>query len=278
MIPASQQSQNAQQGAVLEGLRIVLTRPREHAGDFERAIQALGGQPEIAPAIAIAPPERSSELDAALDRIHEFDWIAFTSANAVRALAQRARTRGIPSARFAAVKLAALGEATASAIADELREPDAVAETASGLGLGRELPDPIGARVLVPHGDLAGEALGVELRRRGAEPIAVVAYRTIPGDGIPTIVAGWREGTIAALLFASGSAVRFVADAIASDRATREWARHTLPPAIFCIGPTTAQATVMAGLTPDGIAAEATQRALIDEVARWFAARRSGRA
>jgi uroporphyrinogen III methyltransferase/synthase len=278
VIPAPQQSRNAQQGAVLEGLRIVLTRPREHAGDFERAIQALGGRPEIAPAIAIAPPERSSDLDSTLDRIHEFDWIAFTSANAVRALARRADARSIPRARLAAVKLAALGEATASAIANELRAPDAVAETASGLGLGRELPDPIGARVLVPHGDLAGEALGMELRRRGAEPIAVVAYRTIPGDGIPTIVAGWREGTIAALLFASGSAVRFVADAIASDRSTGAWAGHTNPPAIFCIGQSTAQAAVLAGLMPDGIAAEATQRALIDEVARWFAARRFGSA
>jgi uroporphyrinogen-III synthase len=278
VISASPQSPNPQQGSILEGRRIVLTRPRDHAGDFERAINALGGRPEIAPAIAIAPPERSSGLDAALDRIHEFDWIAFTSANAVRALAQRARTRGIPRARLAAVKLAAVGEATASAITNELRTPDTVAQTASGLGLGRELPDPIGARVLVPHGDLAGEALSAELRRRGAEPTAVVAYQTIPGDGIPTIVAGWREGTIAALLFASGSAVRFVAGAIASDRSTHDWARPTLPPAIFCIGPSTAQAAVLAGLTPDGIAAEATQRALIDEVARWFAARRSGSA
>src|SRR5829696_1117019 len=87
----------------LEGKRIVLTRPLAQAGDFEARVRALGGDPVLAPAIAIAPPETWSVADAALHRVamYEYDWIAFTSANAVNALwngLTRSTCRATPSA------------------------------------------------------------------------------------------------------------------------------------------------------------------------------------
>ena len=266
-------SSNARHERALDGLRIVLTRPREQAGDFEQVVGALGGRPEVAPAIAIAPPADWRELDSALDLIEEFDWIAFTSANAVSALAARALARGMSSSRFATVKLGAVGSATATAVAAEFRVPDAIAASTSAAGLGEELPVTPGQRVLVPHGDLADGTLVDALRRRGAQPASVVVYRTVPGEGIPSIVAGLREGTIDALLFTSGSAVRYVAEALAAGDERVSTAKQDIQSAIFCIGPSTARVAISAGFAPDGIATAATQRSLIDEVVRWFAAR-----
>ena len=264
-------------GHPLAGLRIVLTRPREQAGDFIDVVSSLGGQPEIAPAIAIAPPPNWNEVDAALRQIDRHAWVAFTSANAVRAVAVRARALGMKPANFAAVKLAAVGKSTADVLAAELRPPDVTARTASASALGNDLPVSPGMRVLLPQADLAGDALGASLRARGAELTEVVAYRTVPGEGIPAIVAGWRDETIAALLFASGSAVTFVAEALDAAR-TAHGADSAVRPAIFCIGPSTAHAAAMAGLEPSGVAAAATQQALIDEMARWFAEHRPGNA
>ena len=271
------QSRNVAGGRPLEGLRIVLTRPRDQAGDFIDVVSALGGEPEIAPAIAIASPVSWREVDAALRRIDSFAWVTFTSANAVRGLAGRARALGIDPASFATVKLAAVGRATAEVVAAELRPPDLTAHAASASALGNDLPVSPGMRVLLPQADLAGDALAGALRGRGADVTAVIAYRTVPGEGIPAIVAGWRDETIDALLFASGSAVTFVAEALDAAR-TANGADSGVRPAIFCIGPSTAHTAAKAGLEPNGVAAAANQRALIDEMARWFAELRPGNA
>jgi uroporphyrinogen-III synthase len=255
----------------LAGRRLVLTRPREQAADFEERVRALGGEPEIAPAIAIAPPERFDGVDAALDTIALFDWIVFTSANAVRALTGRAAARGIDRTRLASRRLGAVGPSTAAVVAQELRPADAIARTATARALGSELPVAAGARVLVPHGSLADGALVEVLRARGAVPHPVLAYRTVAGEDVARIVSAIRAGRVDALLFASGSAVRFVAAAL-HEAETREPAAASARPAIFCIGPSTARAAAAAGLPADGVAEVATQHELIEVAARWFAA------
>ena len=266
----------------LEGKRIVLTRPLAQAGDFDARVLALGGDPVLAPAIAIAPPETWTVADAALRRVATYDWIAFTSANAVNALVERADAIGVPRDAFRDVRLAAVGRATAAAVRAALGEPTTVATTHTAESLAREIPDVEGQRVLFPHGDLAADALPTGLAQRGAFVDAVVVYRTVPGDGVAAIAAAIRAGTVDALLFTSASAVRFVAEAVdeasaqdersggAMDAAARGQPRW---PAVMCIGPSTADAARAAGLDPDLVAESATQNELIDRVARWFAAR-----
>ena len=260
-------------GQPLAGKRIVLTRPRSRAGDFEARIRALGGDPVLAPAIAIAPPEAWTIADAALRRVETYDWIVFTSANAVYALVERADTIGVSRDAVRGRWLATVGPATATAVQAALREPDFMPATTTAEALARELRDVESSRILFPHGDLAGDTLPAELRQRGAFVDAVVVYRTIPGDGVAAIVAGIRAGTVDGLLFTSTSAVRFVAEALADE--LRDGAAADLPghPAIMCIGPTTADAARAVGLDPVVVAESATQSELIDQVARWFSAR-----
>jgi uroporphyrinogen-III synthase len=247
----------------LEGRRIVLTRDRSQAGDFEARILALGGEPVLAPAIAIGPPESWTIVDAALRRVETYDWIAFTSANAVRALIDRADVIGVARDIIAGRRLAVVGPATASALAAALRAPDVVSSAQRADALGREISDVDSARILFPRGDLAGGALAAALRGRGAFVDDVITYRTTPGDGVPAIVSLVRHGRVDALLFASPSAVQFVAEALGG--VPRDVA-------IVCIGPVTADAACAAGFEPAIVSEHATQDDLIEGVVRWFAA------
>jgi uroporphyrinogen-III synthase len=252
----------------LLGRRIVLTRPLAQSEDFAARLQTLGGEPVVAPAIAIAPPDSWTFVDAALRRIGTYDWIAFTSANAVRALVDRADTIGVARDQLGSRRLAVVGPATAAAAAAALRSPDFAPTENTGEALGRELIDVESARVLLPRGDLAGDALPDALRSRGAFVDEIVVYRTVPGPGIPDIVAGVRESAVDALLFASASAVRFVADALVADAAGAR-SRPTWPVAV-CLGPVTADAAREAGFQSVVVAEGTTQNELIYRVALWF--------
>jgi uroporphyrinogen-III synthase len=251
----------------LEGKRIMLSRPRAQAGDFEARVRALGGEPVLAAAIAIVPPQTWTVVDAALRRIETYDAIAFTSVNAVHALTERADVIGVSRDAIRSRRLAAVGPTTAAAVSGALRAPDVVPTTHTAESLARDLTGVENSRVFFPCGDLAVDALPSGLRQRGAFVDEVVVYRTVPGEDVAVIVAALRAGAVDALLFTSASAVRFVADAVGV------WPGGTVT---ACIGPTTADAARAAGFEPDVVAESASQNDLLDGVARWFAARRNG--
>jgi uroporphyrinogen-III synthase len=253
----------------LAGKRVVLTRPRAQAGEFEARIAALGGVPVIAPAIAIAAPDTWTVPDAALRRIGTYDWIAFTSANAVRALLDRSNAIGIDRDELRSRRLAVVGPTTAGTVAEALRQPDFMPVVHTAEALGRELVDVENARVLLPRGDLADGTLPDALRGRGAFVDEVVVYRTVPGDGLSAIVAAMSDATVDALLFTSASAVRFVAEAIVASGGTV--AGHSpASPVVACLGQVTADAAHAGGFTNVIVADGASQSELIDRLARWF--------
>ena len=257
------------QARPLLGRRVVLTRPIAQAADFEARIRALGGDPVMAPAIEIAPPDSWTIADAALRRIGTYDWITFTSANAVRALVERADAIGVPREEMSSRRLAVVGPATATAASSTLRPPDFAPTVNTAEVLAGELVDVENARVLLPRGDLAGDVLPAMLRARGAFVDEIVVYRTVPGPGIPAIVAGVRDSAVDALLFASASAARFVAAALEADSTNMPHGHANWPVAV-CLGPVTADAARQAGFRSVVVADGTTQNELIDRAAHWF--------
>ncbi len=253
----------------LGGKRIVLTRPRAQAGDFEARVAALGGQPLVAPAIAVTPPDTWTVADAALRRIGTYDWIAFTSANAVRALIERADAIGVSREELRARHLVVVGPATAGIVTTALRRPDVVPSVHTAEALGDELTDIENTRILLPRGDLADDALPAALRARGAFVDEVVVYRTVPGEGLAAIVAGLRDSSVDALLFTSASAVRFVARALA-ELGGMSTAGSPAPRVVACLGAVTADAARSAGFANVIVADGTSQNELIERVARWF--------
>ena len=252
----------------LVGRRIVLTRPEAQAGDFAAAVEALGGTPIVAPAIAIVPPDSWTVVDAALRRVGTYDWIVFTSTNAVRAFVERATAIGVSRHELRETRLAAVGPITARAVEVMLRKPDVIPSTHNADSLGLELTDVAGSRVLLPRGDLANDSLPDALRGHGAFADSVIVYRTVAGDGVATIVDGLCAASIDAVLFTSASAVHYVARALAEAGSA---VSDLSAPVTVCLGSMTAAAARSAGF-PNVIVSEGTSQAeLIDRVARWFA-------
>jgi uroporphyrinogen III methyltransferase/synthase len=250
----------------LHGRRILITRPRRRAAELVGGVRALGGTPLIYAAIATSADLPVAELDAALLALRDGDWIAVTSASVVPVLAERWTVvrRAAPGV---AVRVAAIGPATAAAIAERWRPADIVAVHHDAHGLAAALPVSPGATVLHPTSDLGGVALHSALAARGVAVKTVSAYRTRAGVGLPALARCIHDGGADAVLFASGSAVRFTAAAVAALGTQPAW------PAIFCIGQSTAGEVVRAGLTPQGVADSPTARSLLGVVVRWFASR-----
>lgn len=263
------------QGHPLHGRRIVLTRPLAQSGNFEEHVYALGGEPVIAAAIEIVAPESWTIPDAALRRVGTYDWLVFTSANAVRMLVDRADAIGVARDQLRSRRLAVVGPATASVARTSLRSPDFAPTVNTAEMLGEQLVDIDNARILLPRGNLADDTLPALLRGRGAFVDEIVVYRTVPGPGIPDIVAGVRESAVDALLFASASAVRFVADALVAETASTSLRRQQWPVAA-CLGPVTASAARACGFQSVIVGDDATQDDLIDAVVRWFGAETGG--
>jgi len=253
-------------GQALRGRRVVITRPREQAASLAAAVRALGGEPIIAPAIAIVKPTSWAPLDAALTRIDSYAWLIVTSAHAARAVCERAETLGVTD-RLTGVRLAAVGTATAAALGGAQPSRVLVGNEYHAQALADEIPDVAGHRILFPRGDRASKVLPERLRARGASIHDPVAYRTIPGEGLSLVLGEILADRCDALVLSSPSTVEFVGAALA-DRGLKLTQRAR--PALFCIGPVTAQAVRQLGVEPHGVAAGSAED-LTDIMSRWFA-------
>jgi uroporphyrinogen-III synthase len=224
----------------LRGRRVVVTRPREHAGPLVSGLEALGAEASVVPLITIEPVAEDGEL-ARLVEGGDHEWIVFTSANAVRAAGPN-----LPRVR---ARLAAVGPATAGALRELGLEPAFVPDRFAALEIAAGLEPLEGTRVLLPQSEIAEPLLADELRRRGAIVDAVDAYRTV--ERRPT---GEELASLAladAILLASGSAARSLAALGGAGDAI-----------VVCIGPTTAEAARNAGLEVV-VAEEATGQGMI---------------
>ncbi len=258
----------------LFGRRVLVTRSEEQAGDLALALESAGAEPVVVPMIRLLPAQDASGLDAALARSAGYDVLVFTSANAVRFTAARARQLGVDLSRVAATVFC-VGPATAGAARAEGLAVHGVPARHDAEGMLeslRSLP-PRGKRFLIPRSALAGDVLPEGLRRGGAEVDAVVAYRTesAPVDA-PALRAELASGAFAALTFASPSAVRHFAALL--DAPAREAARRCV---VAAIGSVTAEALAAEGLPADVIAAAAHTRGLVEALASWLAGRESAR-
>jgi uroporphyrinogen-III synthase len=112
----------------LAGKRIVITRAPEQAGELVSALESLGAHVFLLPTVSFAPPQNFAELDAALERLTDFDWILFTSQNAVRFFCRRWTETGREPAALGSLRgrVAAVGAATAQVIAAEGMRVDSV--------------------------------------------------------------------------------------------------------------------------------------------------------
>jgi uroporphyrinogen III methyltransferase/synthase len=258
----------------LFGWRVLVPRTREQASVVAERLREYGAVPEEVPTIAVEPPRTPQQMERAVKGLvtGRYQWVAFTSTNAVKAVREKLEEYGLDARAFAGVKVAAVGEQTAAALLDFGIRPDLVPEgQQSAEGLADAWPpfddvlDPIN-RVLLPRADIATETLLARLTELGWEAEDVTAYRTVRAAPPPApIREAIKGGGFDAVLFTSSSTVRNLVGIAGKPHAVT---------VIGVIGPQTAKTASEFGLRVDVTAAKPSVTALVDALAEFGAAQR----
>jgi uroporphyrinogen III methyltransferase/synthase len=233
----------------LLGWRVVVTRTREQASVLSEQLARAGARPVEVPAIEVAdPPDGGRALAEALARVEEFDWVVFSSANAVaRAFRHLRDARALGAVRVAAIGDGTAGELARRGVAADLVPPRFVAESLVDAFPGA----PSGARrgrVLVPRAAAARDVLPAGLEAKGWSVEVVVAYETRPARLAPEALAAVDGAD--AVAFTSSSTVTGFLQVAGIGR---------VPPVVACIGPVTASTARAAGLE---VAVEAAEHSI----------------
>ena len=252
----------------LFGRNILVTRAREQASRLSAGLEEAGAHCIEAPAIRIAPPETYADLDRAIANLPSYTWTIFTSANGVEAFFARLNFAGKDTRHFGNTKVAAIGSATASALARFGIAADVVPEEFRAEAVVEALAGRIGPsdRILIPRAEQARDVLPTELAKCGAAVEVVTAYRTVSGDADGKAVAGMlAAGKIDLVTFTSSSTVTNLLSLLG------EQGRKLLSGVeLACIGPITAETCRNHGLEPALVADEYTINGLTESIiSKW---------
>lgn len=248
---------------------MLVTRSPHQASELARELKVLGLEPVLVPAIEIVAPSSFEGLDAAIADLASYDWLIFTSANAVEAFVRRIEWVGV-SAGAGSARTAAIGPATARALEAIGLTPELVPAQAVGESLRDALlphvrrTDGSPTRFLLVRAEEARDVVPETLRSAGAEVTIAPAYRTVVPEGsmdaVRELFASATAG-VAAITFTSSSAVRNLL-------ALCEAAEVTLPPSALrvSIGPITSGTLCSLGYPPHAEAPTASVAALAQAV------------
>jgi uroporphyrinogen III methyltransferase / synthase len=259
----------------LFGWRVLVPRTKEQAGALSERLRGYGAIPDEVPTISVEPPRNPQQMDKAVRGLVEgrYEWIAFTSVNAVKAVREKFEEYGLDARAFSGLKIAAVGDKTAQSIADWGLRADLVPSgEQSAAGLLADWPeydeglDPIN-RVFLPRADIATENLVAGLIDLGWECDDVTAYRTVRAAPPPPETRdAIKTGKFDAVVFTSSSTVRNLVGIAGKP--------HTST-IIAVIGPATAKTAEEHGLRVDVLASRPDVEELVDALADFGAARRA---
>ncbi len=258
----------------LFGWRILVPRTKEQAGSLSATLRNFGGVPEEVPTISVEPPRNPVQMDKAVRGLVEgrYEWIVFTSVNAVKAVREKFDEYGLDARAFSGLKVAAVGDKTAETVAAWGIRADLVPSgEQSAQGLLEDWPpyddllDPIN-RVFLPRADIATETLVAGLHGLGWEVDDVTAYRTVRAAPPPAPTRdAIKSGKFDAVVFTSSSTVRNLVGIAGKPHAST---------VIAAIGPATAKTCEEHGLRVDVLSPKPSAEALAAALADFGAARR----
>jgi uroporphyrinogen-III synthase/uroporphyrinogen III methyltransferase/synthase len=193
---------------------VLVTRAAHQAGKLSGGLRALGAEPVEVPVLEIQPPATYEPLDAALRQLGSYDWLILTSANTVKALQERAAELRIELDARASLKVAAIGEATATAarkagFSVALIPESYVAESLVA-GFGNAVA---GHRVLLARAAVARDVIPDALRAAGASVDVVDAYLNAMPEDAPARLRHALANGVDAATFTSSSSATHLAEA-----------------------------------------------------------------
>ncbi len=254
--------------ASLTGCRIIVTRAAKQAGELVTGLEALGAEVVHFPTIEIREPLDWSPLDRALSNLSSYDWLAFTSANAVELFLKRLDDQGHGRAELISHKVCAVGSRTAGRLAlekisvhltpERFTAEALVEEFIKKFGTGQRLR---GSRMLLPASNIARDSLRPALARIGVEVDVVEAYRTVMPE-TPTDEAVAMLCAADYIVFTSPSTISNLATILE----TEDISKLLEQTAVACIGPVTAETASEYGLSVKIMPEEHTSRGIIEAI------------
>ena len=250
--------------------RVLITRTRAQSSTLAEALRAEGARPVLLPALEIQRRADAAEVGAAIAKLRAggYQWVVFTSENAVQVWLDLVADHEADARIFAGARLCAIGAATAAALGTRGLRADLVAADASGEGMLGALLDAGagGTSILLPRAEGARAVLPDGLRAAGASVDEVTLYLAAPPAEAPAgALSLIGAGQIDAVTFASSSTVRNLATLLGGDLSALRGA------VVACIGPQTAEAASAAGLPPTVVADEASVHGLVRALRDHFA-------
>ncbi len=259
----------------LFGRRVLVTRPRDQAAELVERLAAMGAQAIEAPMIRIDPPEDPGDLLQAAADPAAFDWIVFTSVNAVDAFMHALLDGERDLRALHGPRLCAVGSGTAERLARYGIKVDLVPREFRAEAVLQALAQQTaldGTRVLLPRSDIGREVIVDQLRRAGAAVTDVVAYRTTIEDSQraddPDVYGMLLDGNVDVVTFTSPSAVRNFARIYGAE-ASADLLKSLV---VATIGPVTAEAAAQLGIVVTVQPATYTVAAMVDAIAAHYAA------
>ncbi len=268
-------------GPRLQGLRILVTRPRQRSEELCFLLEEEGAEVVALPMLELEPPSDARPLRAAAETLGRFSWVAFASPAAVEALSEAARVAGTTAA-LRRLKVAVVGPGTARAAQAAGLPVHFTPEGTTGAALGRELASRLlpADEVLLPAAEegrpeLEAALVEAAVARRAAQPRRPgeeVALGRVPGvtrvaayrsTRLPVSESVWgdlRAHPPAAVLFASPRTAEAFLEA---------GGRPVLAQAhLVAIGPTTAAALLALGLQKAHVAERPSAAGLVEAAVR----------
>ena len=253
----------------LFGKRVVVTRSRGQASAFAEMLTDRGATTVEFPTIDVVPPSSWAELDNAIDMIESFQWVIFTSANAVRFFFERLRSRGKDIRLLKGVSICTVGPKTAESIEQYGLRADLIPSEFKAEGVLAALggANVKGRKFLIPRAKVAREVIPGRLRELGAEVTVATAYENVkPTSDVERVRKLLQEKKIAAVTFTSSSTVHNFVEILGQ----KEYKSLLDNVAIACIGPVTAKTAEEYGIKTDIMPKEYTIPAFIDAMVDFF--------
>ena len=246
----------------LFGKRILVTRARAQASDFADLLEANGAEVIQFPTIKIQPIEGANIRSS-----NEYDWVIFTSVNAVEIFYERLRENGKDARALGGSSICAVGAKTVEALNRIGIHPDFVPSHSRGSAIATEIGDVSGKKILLPRAKIATADLPNGLHEKGAQVDDVPLYDTlkVANDGDrrrDEIEADLLNGSIDCVTFTSSSTVTNFLEMFPTHAPTDLLANAK----IAVIGPTTQKTALARDVRVDVVAKEASVESLVEAI------------
>lgn len=258
----------------LAGRTVVITRAPSQAAEFIVELERFGAAVIVCPTIEITHPESYARLDEAIDHLYGYDWLIFTSVNAVDYFLRRLKMSGRETGDLDDLKVCAIGEATAERLGQAHIHVDVMPAEFNAEGVFAALseyvggPDRLGGlNILLPRAAIARDYLPKALTEAGARVDVVPAYRTVLPENAD-------RGKLSAMLTGSADCIAFTSSSTVKNLAllfdTNDLGEKLKELAVACIGDITASTAAEYGLKVAIQPAQFTIPALARAIAEYY--------